>query len=53
VPAELQRDLWPMMLRKLDTQAPCVAWYDWALVGMIGSAVLAVPDLVLLVIYHL
>jgi len=53
VRADLQRDLWPAMLRKLDTQAPRVAWFDWALAGLVGGVVLAVPDLVLLLIYHL
>ena len=53
VRADLQRDLWPAMLRKLDTQAPRVAWCDWALAGLVGGVVLAVPDLVLLLIYHL
>jgi hypothetical protein len=52
VRAELQRDLWPMMLRRLDTQAPRVAWYDWALVGLVGGVVLAVPDLILVLMYH-
>ena len=53
VGAEPSGDLWPRMLRRLDTQEPRVAWYDWALVGLVGGAVLAVPDLVLLLMYHL
>ena len=50
---ELSGDLWPRMLRKLDTQEPRVAWYDWALVGLVGGVLLAFPELILVFMYHL
>jgi hypothetical protein len=53
VRAELLRDLWPVMRQKLEAPLPRVAWYDWALVGLIGGAVTAVPDLILVLMYHL
>ena len=31
--AELHRDLWPRMLRRLDERAWRVPWYDWLLAG--------------------
>lgn len=50
---ELSADLWPRMLRKLDTKPLRIPWYDWALVGLVGGVVLAVPDLILILMYHL
>ena len=53
VKAELQRDLWPDVLRKLDVRPVRVPWYDWALIGLSGVLFLAFPRLVLLFAYHL
>jgi hypothetical protein len=59
VRAGLDGDLWPRMLRRLDTperlgaQGPRVTWYDWALAGLVGAAVLSAPDLVLVLVYYL
>jgi hypothetical protein len=53
VDAELRRDLWPVMLRKLESQKPAVTWYDWALVGLVGGVVAVFPDLILVLVYHL
>jgi hypothetical protein len=53
VNADLTRDLWPLMLRKLDARKPPVAWYDWALVGLVGSVIIVFPNLILVLIYHL
>jgi hypothetical protein len=49
----LARDLWPSMARRLDAPAPRIAWYDWALAGLASAALVAVPDLVLVLVYHL
>jgi hypothetical protein len=50
---ELERDLWPEVLRKLDARQVVVPWYDWALVGLSTVMFLAFPRLVLLFAYHL
>jgi hypothetical protein len=53
VNADLRRDLWPAMARRLDAQAPKVTWHDWALAGLAGVALAASPDLILVLFYHL
>ena len=53
VDTELRRDLWPMMQGKLHVRKPRVAWYDWALAGVVGGAIVVFPDLFLVLIYHL
>jgi hypothetical protein len=55
VDVELQRDLWPAMLRRLEGRernAP-VPWYDWALVGALAATVVFFPGLFLVFAYHL
>lgn len=53
VDKELQRDLWPAMLSRLEESTVKVPWYDWALA--FGLAALAVfsPKFALLFAYHL
>ena len=53
VNTELGRDLWPDILRRLDTHSVSVPWYDWALVGLSAAAFLAFPRLLLVLAYHL
>lgn len=53
VNAELRRDLWPMVLRKLDAHPATVPWYDWALIGVSASVFLFFPQLILVFAYHL
>jgi hypothetical protein len=53
VDAELRRDLWPTMSRTLDARVWRFVWYDWALAGLAGSVIAAVPDLILVLLYHL
>ena len=50
---ELGRDLWPAVLRKLDTRPARVPWYDWALIGLSASVLLFFPQLILVFAYHL
>jgi hypothetical protein len=51
--AELRRDLWPAMSRRLDARSRRFVWYDWALAGLAGGVIAAFPDLVLVLLYHL
>lgn len=53
IDTRLRRDLWPMMQGKLRVQTPRVAWYDWALAGVVGGAIVAFPSLFLVLVYHL
>ena len=50
---ELGRDLWPDVLRRLDSRPIRVPWYDWALIALSVSLVLIFPRLILVVAYHL
>ena len=50
---ELQRDLWPAVLRKLDANHVRVPWYDWVLVGLSVAALMFFPRLIFLFAYHL
>lgn len=54
--AELRRDLWPQMLRKLEEQPlPLhnVSWFDWALATLAGAALLFFPGIIPALFYHL
>lgn len=53
VDTELRRDLWPDVLRKLDTESKGVPWYDWALIAAMAALLLYFPQLVLVFAYHL
>jgi hypothetical protein len=57
VDQEPRRDLWPLMLRRMDEAkaktGPVVPWYDWVLVGAVTAAFVFFPKLALLLAYHL
>jgi hypothetical protein len=53
VDTELRRDLWPVVLGKLDSRPVRVPWYDWALIGLSASVFLVFPQLILVFAYHL
>jgi hypothetical protein len=51
---ELQRDLWPEMLKRLDRQEPVrVPWFDWALAALLSAALLLFPGVIPALLYHL
>jgi hypothetical protein len=50
---ELQRDLWPQMLRRLDAQPLRVPWFDWALAALLAIALLFFPGTIPALLYHL
>jgi hypothetical protein len=51
--AELQRDLWPHMLRRLDAQPLRVPWFDWALAAALAAALLFFPGAIPALLYQL
>jgi len=50
---ELQRDLWPQMLRKLDERPAAVPWFDWALLALLAIWLCLVPSAIPVLLYHL
>ena len=50
---ELQRDLWPGMLRRLEDQPLSVPWFDWALAALTAAALLFFPGAIPALLYHL
>ena len=53
VNTEIQRDLWPAVLRKLDARSAQMPWYDWALIVLSSAVFLLFPQLILVFAYHL
>jgi hypothetical protein len=51
--AELRRDLWPDMLRRLGRPQARVPWFDWALLATAGAAAIFFPALIPVLLYHL
>jgi hypothetical protein len=52
--AELRRDLWPTLLRRLDQRETSrVPWFDWALLGALAAAVFLFPAVIPALLYHL
>ena len=50
---ELQRDLWPRMLRRLEHRPAQMLWVDWALLGLLGAWILFFPEAIPLLLYQL
>jgi hypothetical protein len=50
---ELNRDLWPQMLRRLEQQADAVPWFDWALAALLIVGLLVSPHTIPVLLYHL
>lgn len=57
VDQELQRDLWPLMLRRMDKgnakAGPVVPWFDWVLAAGLVAMAVFFPKIALLFAYHL
>jgi hypothetical protein len=53
VEQELQGDLWPLMLRRMEQRHSVIPWYDWVLAGAVTVAFGFFPKLALLLAYHL
>jgi len=54
--AELHRDLWPQMLRKLDEQPVPVnhiPWFDWTLAAILSTVLFLFPGAIPVLLYQL
>jgi hypothetical protein len=52
--AELQRDLWPQMLKKLQHHKPVrVPWFDWVLAAVSCLILFLFPSVIPALLYHL
>jgi len=51
--AELQRDLWPAMLHRLDQRTLRVPWWDWALLAALAGVLCVFPGIIPALLYHL
>jgi len=51
--AELRRDLWPDMLRRMERPKIRVPWFDWALLGVATAAAIFFPAVIPALLYHL
>ena len=51
--SEVQRDLWPAMLRRMQRAPVRVPWFDWALATAAAAALLFFPEVIPALLYHL
>ncbi|HUN84382.1 MAG TPA: hypothetical protein VMU48_08385 [Terracidiphilus sp.] len=51
--AELERDLWPDMLRRMDAAHEAPPWFDWALAAALAGFVAFVPMSIPVLLYYL
>jgi hypothetical protein len=50
---ELKQDLWPLMLGRLDQRPRRWAWADFAFAAAAAAGLLAVPEAIPWVLFHL
>ncbi len=50
---EPARDLWPAVLRRLDTKPAHVPWFDWALLAGVGVFAAATPAWIPVILYFI
>jgi hypothetical protein len=53
VAAELGGDLWPAILKRLDSRPVNVPWFDWALLAAVAMWLLFSPRAIPLILYYL
>ena len=54
--SEPRRDLWPLLLRRIEEPPRTslrLSWFDWALLGLAASALFLFPALLPALLYHL
>lgn len=51
---ELQRDLWPAMLRRMEErERGGMPWFDWVLLGAMAACLVFVPQIIPMLLYQL
>ncbi len=50
---ELERDLWPQMLRRLEERPLRVPWFDWALAALLTALIFIFPEVIPALLYQL
>jgi len=50
---ELQRDLWPAMLKRMEQPPVHVPWWDWALLAGVALLFCLFPGMIPALLYHL
>jgi hypothetical protein len=50
---ELDHDLWPAMLHRMQKTTVRVPWWDWALATVAVVALFLLPELIPAIFYHL
>ncbi len=50
---EPSRDLWPDVLKRMDSEPRKVPWFDWALVGGLVALAAAFPTAIPVFLYYL
>jgi hypothetical protein len=50
---DLERDLWPRMLQRLDERSAAVPWFDWALLALLALWLCVSPQAIPVLLYHL
>jgi sensor domain CHASE-containing protein len=53
VEAELWRDLWPGVLKRLEATPAAVPWFDWALLAAVAACLAFFPGAIPVLLYHL
>ena len=53
--AQLRRDLWPAMLKRIDDERRpfAVPWFDWALLAAVAALFVFFPGAIPVLFYHL
>ena len=51
--AELRRDLWPALLKRLEAAPAAVPWFDWALLAAVAAYLAFFPGAIPVLLYHL
>jgi hypothetical protein len=51
--AEPMPDLWPEMLKRLESRHTGVPWLDWALLGGVAMLLVLSPRVIPLLVYYL
>ena len=51
--AELQHDLWPAMLTRLEARPARIPWFDWALLAAVAVGLVFFPAAIPLLFYYL